>query len=56
MVSKILQNKIQGKTRVQKHDTITQKDNKHTQRMSKDTPKYSKLTPKNQRESRVANC
>ena len=50
MVSKILQNKIQGKTTVQKHDTITQKDNKHTQKMSKDTPKYSKATPKNQRE------
>ena len=43
MVSVILQNGKDGKTTVQKDNTVTQKDNKHT-------PKYSKLTPKNPRE------
>ena len=46
----ILQNKKDGKTTVQKYNTVTQKDNKDTRKMSKDTPKNSKLTQKNARE------
>ena len=50
MVSVILQSRKDGKTTVQKDDTVTQKDNKDTHKMSKDTPKHSKLTQKNARE------
>lgn len=39
MVSVILQNEKDGKTTVQKDNTVTQKDNKHTRKMSKGTPK-----------------
>ena len=46
----ILQSRKDGKTTVQKHDTVTQKDNKHTRKRGKDTPKHSTLTQKNARE------
>ena len=50
MVSVILRSKKDGKTTVQKHDTVTRKDNKHTRKRGKDTPKCSNLTQKNARE------